>query len=119
MNYFTTSVLVVTFWNFYLGSNKERGTLQEKRGRATSFFPPTVVVRGTTLNDKTSSDVAYIMLDFLEASLLGNTQCYHTQRHESAAAQVTPVGEVALSIPSGTKREVVMISSTSVPLLVE
>ena len=30
-------------------------------------------------------------------------------------AQVTPVGEVALSIPSGTKREVVMISSTSVP----
>jgi hypothetical protein len=34
-------------------------------------------------------------------------------------AQVTPVGEVALSIPSGTKREVVMISSTSVPLLVE
>lgn len=34
-------------------------------------------------------------------------------------AQVTPVGEVALSIPSGTKREVVIISSTSVPLLVE
>ncbi|GLT77422.1 hypothetical protein SLA2020_490100 [Shorea laevis] len=32
-------------------------------------------------------------------------------------ARVTPVGEVALSIPSGTKREVVMISSTSVPLL--
>ncbi|GKF72881.1 hypothetical protein Tco_0219213 [Tanacetum coccineum] len=32
-------------------------------------------------------------------------------------AQVTPVGEVGLSIPSGTKREVVMISSTSVPLL--
>ncbi|XLS77141.1 hypothetical protein HN51_061366 [Arachis hypogaea] len=32
-------------------------------------------------------------------------------------AQVTPVGEVALSIPSGTKREVVMISSMSVPLL--
>nr|GEV98097.1 cytochrome c biogenesis CcmF C-terminal-like mitochondrial protein [Tanacetum cinerariifolium] len=28
-------------------------------------------------------------------------------------AQVTPVGEVALSIPSGTKKEVVMISSTS------
>nr|GEV23584.1 hypothetical protein [Tanacetum cinerariifolium] len=41
------------------------GTLQEKGGRATSFFPPTVVVRGTTLNDKTSSDVAYIMLDSL------------------------------------------------------
>lgn len=34
-------------------------------------------------------------------------------------AQVRPVGEVALSIPKGTKREVVMISSTSVPLLVE
>lgn len=34
-------------------------------------------------------------------------------------AQVMPVGEVALSIPSGTQREVVMISSTSVPLLVE
>lgn len=34
-------------------------------------------------------------------------------------ARVTPVGEVALSIPSGTKRGVVMISSTFVPLLVE
>lgn len=34
-------------------------------------------------------------------------------------AQVMPVGEVALSIPSGTQREVVVISSTSVPLLVE
>jgi hypothetical protein len=34
-------------------------------------------------------------------------------------AQVMPVGEVALSIPSGMQREVVMISSTSVPLLVE
>ncbi|KAK8913779.1 hypothetical protein KSP39_PZI023447 [Platanthera zijinensis] len=34
-------------------------------------------------------------------------------------AQVMPVGEVALSIPSGTQREVVMISSTSVYLLVE
>ncbi|CAN0905479.1 hypothetical protein LINGRAHAP2_LOCUS23697 [Linum grandiflorum] len=34
-------------------------------------------------------------------------------------AQVTPVDEVALSIPGGMKREVVMISSTSVPLLVE
>lgn len=34
-------------------------------------------------------------------------------------ARVTLVGEMALSIPSGTKREVVMISSTSVPLLVE
>jgi hypothetical protein len=34
-------------------------------------------------------------------------------------ALVRPVGEVALSIPIGTKREVVMISSTSVPLLVE
>ena len=33
--------------------------------------------------------------------------------------QVMPVCEVALSIPSGTQREVVMISSTSVPLLVE
>ncbi|KAL8160275.1 hypothetical protein V2J09_001812 [Rumex salicifolius] len=31
--------------------------------------------------------------------------------------QVMPAGEVALSIPSGTKREVVMISSTFVPLL--
>ena len=29
-------------------------------------------------------------------------------------AQVTPVGDVALTIPSGTKREVVMISSSSV-----
>lgn len=34
-------------------------------------------------------------------------------------ARVMPVGEVALSIPSGTQREVVMISSTSVPFLVE
>lgn len=34
-------------------------------------------------------------------------------------AQVRPVGEVALSISSVTKREVVMISSTSVPHLVE
>jgi len=34
-------------------------------------------------------------------------------------AHVTLVGEVALSIPSGTKREVVMISYTSVLLLVE
>lgn len=34
-------------------------------------------------------------------------------------AQVMPVGEVALSIQRGTQREVVMISSTSVPLLVE
>lgn len=34
-------------------------------------------------------------------------------------AQVRPVGEVALSIQGGTKRGVVMISSTSVPLLVE
>lgn len=34
-------------------------------------------------------------------------------------AQVRPIGEVDLSIPSGRKREVVMISSTFVPLLVE
>ena len=35
-------------------------------------------------------------------------------------ARVMPVGEVALSILSGTQREVVMISSMSVlPLLVE
>ncbi|CAN0859602.1 hypothetical protein LINGRAHAP2_LOCUS7702 [Linum grandiflorum] len=34
-------------------------------------------------------------------------------------ARVTSVGEVAFSIPGGTKREVVMISSTSVPLLME
>ena len=34
-------------------------------------------------------------------------------------AQVTPVGEVTLSIFSGTKREVVMMSFTTVPLLVE
>ena len=33
--------------------------------------------------------------------------------------RVMPVGKVVLSIPSGTQREVVMISSTSVPLLVE
>lgn len=34
-------------------------------------------------------------------------------------AQVVPVGKVALSIPRGMKRGVVMISFTSVPLLME
>lgn len=33
--------------------------------------------------------------------------------------QVRPLGEVPLSIPSGTKRDVVMISDTSILLLVE
>ena len=34
-------------------------------------------------------------------------------------AQVRPIGEVALSISNGTKREVVMISSTFIPFIVE
>ena len=40
-----------------------------------------------------------------------------TQR--DTKVQVTPVSKVALSIPRGMKREVMMISSTFVPLLVK